>query len=187
MVTGRLQSETYPESQRRAGLNGAKRLQYEFVPADIGSFVRESNRIEGILRDPLPHEIRAHESFLSQRPSLSGLCKFVSEVQPGAVLRTARGLDVKVGRYTPPPGGPHIEGQLLRILDDLENPFLAHQKYETLHPFTDGNGRSGRALWLWMMGGLAGAPLGFLHHWYYQSLQHFCGLTPDVGISRQIG
>jgi hypothetical protein len=35
-------------------------------------------------------------------------------------------------------------------------------------PTTDGNGRSGRALWLWCMRGRA--PLGFLHQFYYQTL-----------------
>lgn len=45
---------------------------------------------------------------------------------------------------------------------------------------TDGNGRSGRALWAWMMlcrGGSYGRAkvieLGFLHTFYYQTLEHF--------------
>ena len=37
----------------------------------------------------------------------------------------------------------------------------------------DGNGRSGRALWLWQMVNQHNYDmrLGFLHLWYYQSLQ----------------
>ena len=149
---------------------------------DLRSFVRESNRIERILREPTDAEIAAHEQFLAGQPTLSGLIKFVSLVQPDAVLRDRPGLNVVVGRYYPPPGGPHIRIELERILRDASHPYLTHQEYEALHPFTDGNGRSGRVLWLWMMGGIGGAPLGFLHHWYYQSLQHFCAVEESQGV-----
>ena len=47
-----------------------------------------------------------------------------------------------------------------------------HKHFESLHPFLDGNGRTGRALWLWMMGGIAQVPLGFLHTFYYQTLRY---------------
>jgi len=83
-------------------------------------------------------------------------------------------MDVTVGSHTPPKGGANIRQSLetmLTIFKRGENqsvPYLAHQYYEELHPFTDGNGRTGRALWLWYMHG--NAPLGFLHTWYYQSL-----------------
>jgi hypothetical protein len=138
-------------------------------------FIRESNRIEGIIREPLPAEIAAHEAFLGpDEPTVGRLEELVAAIQPGAQLRRERGMNVCVGNHYPPPGGPFIESALRQILhpETLRwRPYAIHQRYEALHPFSDGNGRSGRALWLWMMGGIEAAPLGFLHHWYYQSLE----------------
>lgn len=56
----------------------------------------------------------------------------------------------------------------LKIASEIMSPFTTHLRYESIHPFSDGNGRSGRALWLWQMKGRA--PLGFLHQFYYQTL-----------------
>ncbi len=138
-------------------------------------FIRESNRIEGLHHEPTQDEIAAHVAFLVQRTvTVADLELFVSVVQPNAVLRRRKGQNVRVGLHRPPPGGPEIEAALGALLADVgsshERAYEAHCRYETLHPFTDGNGRSGRALWLWMMGGIKKASLGFLHHWYYQSL-----------------
>lgn len=137
---------------------------------DLSDFVRESNRIERIVRDPTTEEIAAHERFLSIGPNIDTIVEFVTAVQPDAHLRDRHGMDVRVGAFLPPPGGPHIRQQLGDLLSTARDPYWVHHLYETLHPFTDGNGRSGRVLWLWMMGGIHRAPLGFLHHWYYQSL-----------------
>lgn len=145
---------------------------------DVHDFVRESNRIEGILRDPTGTEYGAHRKFLGLATVTVGdLVRFVSAVQPDAILRDREGLDVRVGNHRPPPGHPGIAGALGFILDNVTagvDAYTTHQRYETLHPFTDGNGRSGRALWLWQMihqsGDRWALKRGFLHTWYYQSL-----------------
>lgn len=139
-------------------------------------FVRESNFIEGIIREPKHTELRAHERFLaSPRVTVAALQDFVTAVQPDAVLRSIPGLNVGVGSYRAPSGGPGIVDELTKILEHArrgsteQEVFLVHHRYENLHPFTDGNGRSGRALWLWMMGGTSSRL--FFHEWYYQSLR----------------
>ena len=141
------------------------------VVMNVEEFIRESNRIEGILRDPTKAEISEFHRFMNvRRLDVTDLERFVHVYQPGAVLRTKPGQDVRVGTHYPPPGRPEIKVWLNALLLDMEvvGPYETHVRYETLHPFTDGNGRSGRMLWLWQMGD---APRGFLHEFYYQALQ----------------
>lgn len=142
---------------------------------DLTDFVLESNKVEGLHHSPkssrFQEELEAHEWFVNLGSlRVSTLQEFVSIIQPDAFLRIALGIDVKVGDHFPPRGGPSIEIRLSVILEDMEinGPHKTHLAYENLHPFTDGNGRSGRVLWLWQMGGVA--PLGFLHSFYYQTL-----------------
>ena len=141
-------------------------------PFSLVDFITESNAIEGIFRTVGYPEMSAYREFLSETPTVESLQKLVSVVQPGAELREHQGMNVSVGNHRPPMGGLHIR-YLLESLLDLKSPdaHKRHLRYEDLHPFMDGNGRSGRALWLHDMGGIYNAPLGFLHMFYYQTLQ----------------
>jgi Fic family protein len=145
------------------------------------AFVRESNMIEGILRDPTDAEIAATERFMALfQVHATTLGDFQSVVAPGKPLRECEGMDVRVGNYIAPPGGPNIVRRLQAICrraNSGEHPWKVHCAFETLHPYLDGNGRTGRALWAWQMYGRGHNPfaLGFLHRFYYQTLEHSGG------------
>ncbi len=138
-------------------------------------FILESNRIEGIHRS-LNHpqtqlEVEAYKKFLNaEDTTVQTLEDFVSVIQPDARLRREVGLNVYVGNHVPMSGGHKVEIKLTELLHEMYwiGPYEMHIQYEQLHPFTDGNGRSGRVLWLKQMGGKAS--LGFLHEFYYQTL-----------------
>lgn len=138
-------------------------------PFSLRDFVSESNWIEGITT-VTSSDIEAHENFLLHQISVDSLVMFVGIVAQ-AQLRDRVGMNVTIGPHVPIDGGPYVRMRLEDILNDSMSPFITHQTYEELHPFMDGNGRSGRVLWLHMMGGIDRVPLGFLHSWYYASLE----------------
>jgi len=69
-----------------------------------------------------------------------------------------RTVAVRVGRYVPPPAAD-VSGLMFELLEWLNtgsrelSPVLSsgilHYRFEAIHPFADGNGRTGRALALW--------------------------------------
>ena len=133
--------------------------------------------LRAIERRPTDAELDAHKRFLAlERITIADLEAFVDVVAPGKKLRTQPGMNVRVGSHIAPPGGPDIPVQLQTILDRANEGYdswITHCHFETLHPFLDGNGRSGRALWLWQQRGRPLPPLLFLHRFYYETLSNF--------------
>jgi|TARA_Y100000034_G_scaffold128090_1_gene182114 hypothetical protein len=144
-------------------------------------FVRESNWIEGIRREPSLKEIAITREFLNlDFIAVRHVVDLVKVYQPAAMLRSEPGLDVldivRFGSHVAPPGGPEIAEALADILRKAQRPnasfYITHHNYERLHPFNDGNGRSGRALWLWQFWRQHGfVPESFLRQFYYQALE----------------
>lgn len=149
---------------------------------DTTSFLIESNAIEGIWQQSsaqLEAEIIATDKFLALDYLTAGDIEMLAQVyQSNAKLRIEKGLDVRVGNHLPPVGGEKILSLLNELLDKVNDllisPFVAHCEYEKLHPLVDGNGRTGRTVWFWMML-KAGrdVPLPFLHTFYYQALEFY--------------
>lgn len=139
-------------------------------------FIDESNRIEGIHRPPTQAELEEFKRFISlEKITIPDLKKFVSVYAPGHVIRSKKGYNVRVGNYMAPAGGKYINLALEIFLHSLplKTRYHTHIEYEKLHPFTDGNGRSGRAIWAWQTLRKYGAlpEIGFLHSHYYDSLE----------------
>lgn len=123
-----------------------------------------------------------------------------ANLTPGE-LRTSQnwigpaGCTLSTAIFVPPP--PHevgdALGQLERFLhdEDIDLPLLiriglAHAQFETIHPFLDGNGRTGRLLITFLLceNGVLRKPVLYLSHYFKKHRQRYYDLlqaTRDLG------
>lgn len=108
--------------------------------------------------------LRFIEKHLKQTPlTHEQILKLHKIIASGGVMDQGtagkyRTIAVRVGRFVPPPA-TDVSGLMLELLEwwNQESPKLSpvltsaiiHHRFESIHPFADGNGRVGRALALW--------------------------------------
>ena len=93
-----------------------------------------------------------HENMFQLHRIIAG--EVMDQGEPGR-YRTIR---VRVGQYVPPPPGD-VSGLMFELLEwwneaapglsPVLSSAIVHHRFESIHPFADGNGRTGRALALW--------------------------------------
>jgi hypothetical protein len=121
----------------------------------VPDFVRVSNRMAGITREPTVSEISAHRGLLAANAlRVENLELFVHHVAEGARLRSEAGTPAPSANEQTAPAG-ELKADLATIVlaaqKQAASPQRLHRIYTLLSPFTDGNGRAGRALLMWQI------------------------------------
>jgi Fic family protein len=97
-------------------------------------------------------KLLTHDDMFRLHAIIAG--EVMDQGEPGR-YRTMR---VRVGRYVPPPP-EDVSGLMFELLEwwhkdapgisPVLSSAIVHYRFEAIHPFADGNGRTGRALALW--------------------------------------
>jgi hypothetical protein len=138
-------------SEGKVGLDIHLAALGDWVP----DFVRVSNRMAGITREPTPSEISAHRGLLAANAlRVENLELFVHHVAEGARVRSEAGAEA-LSSAEEMTSAEQLKADLATIVlaaqKQAASPQRLHRIYTLLSPFTDGNGRCGRALLMWQI------------------------------------
>jgi Fic family protein len=199
------------EATRSSGIEGTNATIVDVIKSEANLEYQLPQDV-----DIITHYISAMDYGLKRLESLPLSLRFIKEIhkelisgtidEPGKYPGEFRSTQNWIGggspntaRFVPPP-----PAELLRCLDDLEKFFysenvypplikaaLVHAQFETIHPFVDGNGRTGRLLipfFLCKMK-LLERPVLYLSDYflnnrqaYYDALNQYHSETGDISI-----
>lgn len=125
------------------------------IPAVADRAKREVTNYFAALRHVEKHARKravTHEDIFRLHKIIAG------EVMDQGTAGRYRTIAVRVGRYMPPPA-QDVSGLMFELLEwwnkesaklsPVLSSAIVHYRFEAIHPFADGNGRTGRALGLW--------------------------------------
>jgi hypothetical protein len=118
----------------------------------VPGFVRVNNRLAGIAREPTAAEISAHRGLLAVNElRVENLELFVHHVAPGAGLRDEADVPSEEDTASLEALRADLATIVAAARTHATSPKRLHRLYRMLRPFTDANGRCGRALWMWQV------------------------------------
>ena len=163
-------------------------------------YAQEDTQADHATKEALRYRTALHQGYLqlTERPLNTNtaieICSILKSVNmdirkvPGTVLSNSVTGDII---YTPPAGEDVIRGLLSNWeafihneddIDPLIKMAAAHYQFEAIHPFTDGNGRTGRILNILYLieQGLLSLPILYLSRYIVQNKQDYYQLLLNV-------